>query len=154
MANAEVTANIKITGMKCAMCSTAIQTAIGEMKGVGSANVDLGREMASVKFDPSLVDMKKIEDTVKEVGYGVINERTSLKIGGMTCAVCSMAIKTALEELPGIVEVNVNLGTERAKVEYVPNLVGIEEMKDKIEEVGYSYLGRATYSGQDAAGTG
>ncbi len=142
MATGELSANIKVTGMTCAMCSTAIQTALGDMEGVGSVQVDLGREIATVKFDPKRTNVKKIEEMVEEVGYGVINERTSLKIGGMTCAMCSTAIKTALEELDGVIEVHVNLGTERAKVEFVPDLVSIDDLKNMIEEVGYTYLGR------------
>jgi Cu+-exporting ATPase len=142
MVNTEATANIKVTGMTCAMCSTAIQTALRDLDGVGSATVDLGREMANVSYDPEITDIRTIEKMINEVGYGVINERTSLKVGGMTCAMCSTAIKTALEEMDGVIEVNVNLGTERAKVEYAPDIVSIDDMKRKIEEVGYTYLGR------------
>ncbi len=138
----EITTNIRVTGMTCAMCSAAIGSALKEVKGVSSADVDLGREVARVRFDPSLVDLKNLEDTIKDVGYGVVNERVSIKVGGMTCAMCVQAIEEVIGTLPGVISVYVNLGTERAKVEYNPDMVSVEDMKKAIEDLGYQYLGK------------
>ncbi|MEA3559978.1 MAG: HAD-IC family P-type ATPase, partial [Candidatus Thermoplasmatota archaeon] len=135
-------ASIRITGMTCVMCSTAIANALKDAKGIHEAEVDLGREIAKIRYDPSLTNIAKIESTIKDVGYGVLNERVSLKIGGMTCAVCVQAIEKAIGELDGVIGIHVILGTEKAKVEYDPYLVSIKEMKKTIEELGYQYLGR------------
>jgi len=145
-----ITTNIRVTGMICAMCSAAISSALGDMNGVSSANVDLGREMARVTFDPSVTDIKSLEKTIKDVGYGVVNDRVSIKVGGMTCAMCVQAISDVLGELPGVISVYVNLGTERAKVEYKEDMVSVEEMKRAIEELGYQYLGRDDEDTQEA----
>ncbi|MGA1820384.1 MAG: heavy metal translocating P-type ATPase [Thermoplasmatota archaeon] len=142
MEGRDLTANIKVTGMTCAMCSTAIASALKDVKGVEEADVDLAREIATVRFDPGLTNMAGLEKAIKEVGYGVVNERVSIKIGGMTCAMCAQAIEEVLSSLQGVVSVHVNLGTERAKVEYVPGLVSTEDMRKAIEDLGYQYVGK------------
>ncbi|MGA1793532.1 MAG: heavy metal translocating P-type ATPase [Thermoplasmatota archaeon] len=142
MEGPDLTANIKVTGMTCAMCSTAIASALKDVKGVKEADVDLAREIATVRFDPGKATVSGLEKTIKEVGYGVVNERVSIKIGGMTCAMCVQAIEEVIGNLQGVVSVHVNLGTERAKVEYIPGLVTTEDMKKAIEDLGYQYVGK------------
>ena len=44
-------------------------------------------------------------------------ERITLPVTGMTCASCVMHVTRALEELPGVDEVAVNLATEKATLD-------------------------------------
>ena len=111
----ELKANIKVTGMTCAMCSAAIGSALKEMEGVKDADVDLGREIAAVRFDPGKISLREMQRKIEEVGYGVVNDKVTIKIGGMTCAMCVQAIEDVLGNLDGVVSVHVNLGTERAQ---------------------------------------
>ncbi|MFZ2070835.1 MAG: heavy metal translocating P-type ATPase [Halobacteriota archaeon] len=78
---------------------------------------------------------------VTDAGYGVINEKVTLKIGGMTCAMCVKTIETAMNRLNGIAGVIVNLGAEKAYVTYNPKMTTVTDMKRAIEEAGYQYLG-------------
>jgi Cu+-exporting ATPase len=43
-------------------------------------------------------------------------ERITIQIGGMHCAMCASAIEKALSALPGMIEVRVNLSTEKASL--------------------------------------
>lgn len=47
----------------------------------------------------------------------IINQST-LKIGGMHCAMCVRTVEHTLKKVPGVVNVNVNLATEKAVVDY------------------------------------
>ncbi|GLU33215.1 heavy metal translocating P-type ATPase [Trinickia caryophylli] len=47
---------------------------------------------------------------------GLAASTTELDIGGMTCASCARRVEKALARVPGVVEVSVNLATERATV--------------------------------------
>jgi len=58
-------------------------------------------------------------------------------VEGMTCASCVRRVEKGLLKLPGVVEANVNLATERATVKYDPAQVGVEQMVQKVEAVGY-----------------
>ncbi len=134
-------AELKISGMTCAMCSKTVENSLLGSNGVLSAQVNLGNETATVKYDPTLIKLADLEHAVTEAGYGVIADTTMLKIGGMTCAICTKAIQNALSELDGVLDVDVNLGTEKASVTYNRALTSLTEMKHAIEEVGYQYLG-------------
>ncbi len=62
----------------------------------------------------------------------------SLNIGGMTCAACVYHVERALNGVPGVASASVNLGVEKATVQYVPDLAGLEELRRAIEDAGYS----------------
>ncbi|MGA1866220.1 MAG: heavy-metal-associated domain-containing protein, partial [Thermoplasmatota archaeon] len=57
MEKRELTANLHVTGMTCAACSSAIGSALKDSPGVLKADVSLGREVASVVFDPKLTSV-------------------------------------------------------------------------------------------------
>ena len=74
---------------------------------------------------------------------------TTIKIGGMTCAMCVKAIENGLRDLAGIVTAEVNLGVETARVTYDPARVALPDMQRVIEENGYQFLGVAGEVAED-----
>ncbi|ABG03112.1 ATPase, P type cation/copper-transporter [Rubrobacter xylanophilus DSM 9941] len=62
--------------------------------------------------------------------------RTSFRVTGMSCAACASRVQKALGRVPGVVEANVNLATERATVEHGPE-AGMEELRRAVEKAGY-----------------
>lgn len=56
---------------------------------------------------------------------------------GMTCASCAMRIEKGLKKVPGVVDAQVNLATERGTVTYNSEQTGLEQMVQKVEAVGY-----------------
>ena len=134
-------ANIKISGMSCASCALNVEKSLQTLEGVEKAQVNLGTEEATIKYDPQKLKLSQLEDAVQNAGYGVINEKIVIKIGGMTCAMCVKAIEDVLNKLDGIRDVNVNLASEKAYVTYNPNMTGISDIKNAINDLGYQYLG-------------
>ena len=132
---------IKVSGMSCATCALNIEKTLSNVEGVNEAKVNFGTERATVEYDPEKVKLSELENAVETAGYGVINEKVTLKIGGMTCAMCVKAIEDGLGRLDGISNVNVNLSSEKAYVTYNPKMVTVEDMKNTIEDIGYQYLG-------------
>jgi Cu+-exporting ATPase len=126
--------------MTCASCVAHVEKALGEVDGVGSANVNLATEKASVSFDPALVNLENLVQAVQETGYEVPTETITLPIGGMTCASCVAHVEKALNKVPGVTEANVNLATEKATVTYVPGVAGLADFKQAVAEAGYEVL--------------
>jgi Cu+-exporting ATPase len=133
-------AELKVSGMVCATCSATIEKSLESQIGVAGAKVNLATEMAYVEYDPEKLKLADLEKAVKDAGYDVVNEMVVLKIGGMVCAMCVGALETALKKLEGVVDVNVNLASEKAYVTYNPRVTSISDMKAAIEETGYQYL--------------
>ena len=134
-------AELKVSGMTCAMCVNTIQNALSNMDGVSSASVNLGTELASVNYNPKKIKLTDLEKAVTDVGYGVVNEKAVIKIGGMTCAMCVKTNEDVLKKLEGVANVHVNLSAEKAYVTYNPKMTTIADMKAAIEDTGYQYLG-------------
>lgn len=141
MANEKKKAELKISGMTCAMCSSTIEKSLAGLPGVLKAQVNLGNELASVEYDPTQVNIGDLEQAVTSVGYGTVNEKVILRIGGMTCATCEKTVTDALQHLDGVVNVTVNLATEKASVTYNQRMVSLADMKKAVEGAGYQYLG-------------
>ena len=134
-------AELKISGMTCSMCSTTIEKSLASLPGVQKAQVNLGNEIALVEYDPTQLKLPDLEKAVTDVGYGIINEKAILRIGGMTCVLCEKTITEALSQLDGVVSVSVNLSTEKATVTYNPRMIRPADLKQAVENAGYHYLG-------------
>jgi Cu+-exporting ATPase len=65
-------------------------------------------------------------------------ESVSLKIFGMTCALCSATIESSLERLDGVTKIKVNYVTEKAHLEYESAKVQLPDIIKKIELLGFS----------------
>ncbi len=64
--------------------------------------------------------------------------RRDLKVQGMTCEHCVRRVKNALESLPGVENVVVSLENERASFTYNPKDYTFAQVKEAIEDAGYS----------------
>ncbi|MBU1880044.1 MAG: heavy metal translocating P-type ATPase, partial [Chloroflexi bacterium] len=64
-------------------------------------------------------------------------KRIELPILDMTCASCVAHVERGLREVPGVLEANVNLATERASVTYDPDQVTLNTLIAAVRDVGY-----------------
>lgn len=69
----QATLKLEIEGMYCASCTNKIEDELHRTPGVLSASVDLASESAIIKYLPNSVDIKKIKESIEELGYKVIN---------------------------------------------------------------------------------
>ncbi len=65
-------------------------------------------------------------------------QQMELNVYDMTCEHCVRHVTKALEKLPGVENVQVSLSEEKALFTYDPELAGIKDFKNVIEEAGYS----------------
>jgi Cu+-exporting ATPase len=77
-------------------------------------------------------------ETAKE--HEAKSEKIDLPIVGMSCASCVQKIEKALLQTRGVTKAVVNLATEKAKVEYLPSVTSLEEIKKAVESTGYKIL--------------
>ena len=68
--------NIKvgIDGMHCASCSARVEKALGDLKGVKLAHVNLALEEASLEVEEGSVSQELIEKTIASLGFSVREE--------------------------------------------------------------------------------
>jgi Cu+-exporting ATPase len=131
---------IPISGMTCAACSARVQRGLAEVEGVSDASVNLAAERASVTFDPLKVDVQSLIAKVRDIGYDTRTASVTVPIKGMTCASCVGRVETALRGLEGVLNVTVNLATERARIQYLPTQVEFGDIKRVVREAGYDVV--------------
>ena len=131
---------LPIQGMTCASCVAHVAHGLEEVPGVAEVQVNLATENATVTFDNGAVPLTTLVQAVQETGYDVVTEKVSLPIGGMTCASCVAHVEEALAKTPGVLNVSVNLATEKASVEYIPTVTGLPEFRRAVADVGYEVL--------------
>jgi len=144
-------ASIPITGMTCTTCALTVEKGLAETPGVEKAAVNFASEKASIVYDPSKVSLSKLAKTVAELGYSVATKKSIYPVGGMTCASCVAHVEDALKDVPGVISVGVNLGSEKAAVEYIEGTTWAE-MKKAVEDAGYE-LGKEIEGLEDVSET-
>lgn len=62
---------------------------------------------------------------------------TTLKIQGMTCGGCVNSVKTVLEKLSGVGQVDVSLENAKAVIQHDTSLASIDQLKAAISDAGF-----------------
>lgn len=132
--------DLPIGGMSCAACAARIEKVLQGLSGVQAAQVNFATEKATLHYDPATLTLGKITKEVEAIGYQVPLQRLTIPIGGMHCAGCVASIERALRGVTGVVEANVNLGTEKATVAYLPTQVEAAALRQAIKDAGYKPL--------------
>lgn len=63
---------LQVKGMSCDHCVKAVEGSVGKLSGVESVKVDLKAESVNVKFNPELVTLDQIKETIDDQGYDVV----------------------------------------------------------------------------------
>ena len=133
--------SLPVEGMTCAACVGHVEAAIKDVAGVIDVSVNLGTERAAVRLTYDNLPVAAIRVAVADAGYGIGTQSASLNVGGMTCAACVSHVEHALQGVPGVTRANVNLGVEKAAVDFIPGLTTIDDMKRAVEQAGYRVEG-------------
>jgi len=125
-----------VTDMHCASCVSHVEKALNGVPGVQKVSVNLASEKADITADAG-VEAGTLQQVVVDAGYGVPTEKFELQVTGMHCASCVNRAEKALQKVPGVVSVNVNLAAEKAFVEALGGNVENAQLIAAIEDAGY-----------------
>ncbi|HGM4958352.1 TPA: heavy metal translocating P-type ATPase [Serratia liquefaciens] len=142
--------SLPVEGMTCASCVGRVERALKAVPGVQTATVNLATERADITFGDR-ADPQAAVGAIESAGYAVREETTELGIEDMTCASCVGRVEKALRQIPGVIEANVNLATERARVRHSAGIVTTAMLEAAVEQAGYKArrLSAATASSDD-----
>jgi P-type Cu+ transporter len=131
---------IKLGGMHCAGCVNSIQNYVSELKGVTKCEVNLAAEKAVLEFDPSSVSLSTIEKAIEEIGYKVVYEKLTIRVGGITDSSDAGRLENRLKELEGVKFASVSFGNGQVLVEYNQALLSLSDVRQAINKSGYEIL--------------
>ncbi len=140
MSNETRKITLPVTGMTCASCAAAIEKGLAKLPGLHRVNVNVASEEVSIEYDPRQIDGRALVSVISDVGFGVGLDKTTFKVGGMTCASCAANVEKALGKVSGVISANVNLANEKATVQYLRSETGVADFKVAVESAGYSLV--------------
>ncbi|KAL1969573.1 hypothetical protein VTN77DRAFT_9011 [Rasamsonia byssochlamydoides] len=150
------TTTLKVDGMTCGACTSAVEGAFNGVEGAGTVSVSLVMGRAVVHHDPVALPPEKVAEIIEDRGFdaqvlstdmpseepGLGKNRpqistTTVVVEGMTCGACTSAVEGGLKDLPGVKSVSVSLLSERAVVEHDASLVTPAQIAEAIEDRGF-----------------
>jgi Cu+-exporting ATPase len=150
------TTTVKVDGMTCGACTSAVESAFKDVEGAGDVSVSLVMGRAVVHHDPTTLPPSKVAELIEDRGfdaevlstdtpqksdnsdkYGAQSSVATIAIEGMTCGACTSAVEGGLKDVAGIYSVNVSLLSERAVVEHDSTVVTASQIADIIEDRGF-----------------
>lgn len=131
--------SLKVAGMTCAACSSRVEKMLKKATGVNEATVNLATETATVTFDPVTIGTRDLIKVIAGAGYEakLRSDTVTLVVKGMTCAACSSRVEKGLTKTRGVYTASVNLATEKASVEFDPEILSVSSLIDKVRNLGY-----------------
>ncbi|OAQ35381.1 heavy metal translocatin [Linnemannia elongata AG-77] len=147
------TAQLSVQGMTCASCVASIERSLKGTPGLVSIKVALLAERATIEYLEGQTSPQAVADLIEEIGFesapihdgededeDEMVSTVDLQICGMTCASCVNAIETELRKEPGILSVAVSLTLQAAKIEYDDQVLGVRNIVERIEDLGFDAL--------------
>lgn len=156
---AMATTTVKVDGMTCGACTSAVEGAFKGVDGVGDVSVSLMMGRAAVQHDPSILPPAKVAKLIEDCGFdavvlstedqaksanadladgsSTISSTTTLAIEGMTCGACTSAVESGLKDVAGVHSVSVSLLSERAVVEHDAAAITPEQVAEIVEDRGF-----------------
>ncbi|KAH7138667.1 E1-E2 ATPase-domain-containing protein [Dendryphion nanum] len=159
------TTTLKVEGMTCGACTSAIEKGFQGVDGVGNVSISLVMERAVIQHDPNKISADQVKEIIEDRGFdaevlssdlpstvttddhflsdsedeGEVEgfSTTTLSVGGMTCGACTSAVEGAFKDVQGIKSFSISLLSERAVIEHDSKVTSAEQLAETIEDVGF-----------------
>jgi len=158
------TTTLKVEGMTCGACTSAIDSGFKGVKGVGNVSISLVMERAVVQHDPNIISTDEVKEIIEDRGFDaeVLSSdlplaepdhflsdsededdtathiaTTTLSVEGMTCGACTSAVEGAFKDVAGIKSFSISLLSERAVIEHDTTEISADKLAETIEDVGF-----------------
>ncbi|KAK7427534.1 Cu(2+)-transporting P-type ATPase [Neonectria magnoliae] len=156
------TTTLRVEGMTCGACTSAVEAGFKGVSGVGNVSVSLVMERAVVMHNPQIITAAQVQEIIDDRGFDaeVLSTdlpspavtrfpnnqaqddddgfaTTTVAIEGMTCGACTSAVEGGFKDVPGVKHFSISLLSERAVIEHDPTLLSAEQIAEIIEDRGF-----------------
>ena len=160
------TTTLKVDGMTCGACTSAVESGFKNLDGAGAVSVSLVMGRAVVHHDPAILPADRVAEIIEDRGFDaeVLSTNiamptsdsswqessesqaqsseppmtiTTLSVQGMTCGACTSAVEGGFKNVAGVRTMSVSLLSERAVVEHDPSIISPDQLAEIIEDRGF-----------------
>ncbi|MGH2582570.1 MAG: heavy metal translocating P-type ATPase [Anaerolineales bacterium] len=132
--------SLPITGMTCANCVSTVERNLKKVPGVASAHVNLSSERAAVDFDPAQATLAAMLERIRRAGYNVASATAEIPVEGLSDSNSTARLEKSLRAIDGVLDAQVNLATERARILYVPTIASQLDFRRRIQAEGFEAI--------------
>ena len=117
--------------------STHLEATLRALDGVSEVKVNLTANRLEVQYDAQKVDVARLVGAVKSIGFQVGGTNIKIGIENLRCASCVKFIEDELKSTQGVLNATVNIATQEAAVDYLPQKTTLSQLNAVIETWGY-----------------
>ncbi len=120
---------IRVNGMMCSHCTSAVEKACKSVPGTVEAKADLESKTVTVT---GTADLDALKQAILAEDYEVVEDTpptVTIRVNGMMCSHCTSAVEKACKSVPGTVEAKADL---ESKTVTVTGTADREELKKAI----------------------
>ncbi len=114
-----------------------LEKALNALEGVDQVTINVGAGILRLDYDPLKINIARMAAVVRASGYTLEGIQTRLGIENLRCASCVKFIEDELKSTPGVLTASVNIATQEATVDYLPQSTTLADLKHAIETWGY-----------------
>src|SRR5260370_36889994 len=130
---------LPISGMTCAACAYRVEQSLATAEGVTEVYVSRTPAYASVRYDPTRINLLSLVKRVYNEGYGIQQATLNLSIVGAIVDGNSI-LEEALGKQAGVLSATVDATNQKAQITYIPGTLHRADMVKVVEQAGYSVL--------------
>jgi Cu+-exporting ATPase len=135
---------LPVSGLPLKEHSSHLESTLRALDGVSEVKVNATANRLEVQYDAQKVDVAKLVGAVKSIGFQVGGANVKIGIENLRCASCVKFIEDELKATQGVLNATVNIATQEAIVDYLPQNTTLSQLNAAIETWGYKT--RATTS--------
>ncbi len=116
---------------------TGLETGLRALEGVHQVTTNAGAGVLQVEYDPGLVNIPQMAAVIRSAGFQPGGSNIKLGIENLRCASCVKFIEEELKSTDGVLSATVNIATQEASVDYLPQKTTLAQLNAAIEAWGY-----------------
>ena len=131
---------IPLEGVESEHCALIVDNGLKKVKDIEAHKIEINNKRAVIESSKMSAVVPEVVKTIRNLGYEVTTVKKTFPVMDMTCAACAISVESIIKYLDGVVNASVNFATATVSVEYLPNAVSPNELKNAVQSIGYDLL--------------
>jgi Cu+-exporting ATPase len=128
---------LPVLGLKKEDDSQRLESWLRAYPGISQVIVNRTGGTAQLTYDPKQVTLNVLVNAVRTIGFRIGGTQMRIGIQNLRCASCVQFIEDELHATPGVLSASVNVATQEATIEYLPEKTTLADLNLAIESWGY-----------------
>ncbi len=116
---------------------TALESGLRALEGVHQVTTNAGAGVLQVEYDSKKVNIPQMAAVIRLAGFQPGGSNLKIGIENLRCASCVKFIEDELKSTDGVLSATVNIATQEASVDYLPQKATLVQLNAAIEAWGY-----------------